>query len=323
MKLSDGIDQYLIRKRANGLIYDREERYFAGLYKQLGDVDLSQMTTCQVLVYLDGPLTTTITWRMKYRCLEQFFDFWSSRGAMPTLLMPPSKPKVRQTFVPYVYTVAELTALVRATAKSQMQKNCQIGAETFGTLLLLLYGTGAQVGELLSLTRNDVNLKTGMITIRNKKYSRYREIPTGADVHGVLSTYIDWRNQRGPSSERLFVKKDGGSLVPKTVNNNFQRLRKISGICRHDGATYQPRMHDIRYAFAVHRITSWIREGVDLNQMLPALAVYMGQVGLGSTERYLLMTPERFRKDLDRLSPMRSKKHWRDDESLMNFVTSL
>lgn len=36
--------------------------------------------------------------------------------------------------------------------------------------------------------------------------------------------------------------------------------------------------------------------------MLPALAGYMGQMGVGSTERYLLLTPERLWTQLDELS---------------------
>ena len=82
-------------------------------------------------------------------------------------------------------------------------------------------------------------------------------------------------------------------------------------------------MHDLRFTFAVHRITSWIRNGADLNRMLPALAAYMGQVGLGSTETYLSMTPERFRRELDKLSPNRAKGRWRNDKVLMEFLANL
>jgi hypothetical protein len=57
--------------------------------------------------------------------------------------------------------------------------------------------------------------------------------------------------------------------------------------------------------------------------MLPALAVYMGQNGLGATEKYLLMTPEHFRKQLNLLSPKRGKKRWRDDKPLMQFLAAL
>ncbi len=76
----------------------------------------------------------------------------------------------------------------------------------------------------------------------------------------------------------------------------FRNLRRLAGVQRYDGATYQPRMHDLRATFAVHRLTSWLRQGGDLNRLIPALSAYMGQVGLGSSERYLKLTPERFRK---------------------------
>ena len=34
-------------------------------------------------------------------------------------------------------------------------------------------------------------------------------------------------------------------------------------------------------------------------------------------------TPERFRKELMKLSPQKAKKHWRDDPILMKFLSSL
>jgi hypothetical protein len=64
-----------------------------------------------------------------------------------------------------------------------------------------------------------------------------------------------------------------------------------------------PRARDLRSTFAVHQITTWIRWKEDLNQMPPALAVYMGKSGLESTERYLQRVPERFQGALNTFSP--------------------
>jgi ABC-type glutathione transport system ATPase component len=62
----------------------------------------------------------------------------------------------------------------------------------------------------------------------------------------------------------------------------------------------------------------------DLNRLIPALSAYMGQCGLGSSERCLKLTPERFRKELVKLSPQRPKKRrWRDDSPLMKFLAEL
>jgi hypothetical protein len=118
------------------------------------------------------------------------------------------------------------------------------------------------------------------------------------------------RNSTIPSRLALLTNIGKDFVGPQVLN------------CR-EGTQYQPRLDDLRCTFAVHRITSWVRNGADLNRMLPALAAYMGQMGLGATERYLAMTPERFRKALNKLSPARSRNKWRNDPALMKFLVSL
>lgn len=63
-----------------------------------------------------------------------------------------------------------------------------------------------------------------------------------------------------------------------------------------------PRLNDFGSTFAGNRITDWIRNKVDLNRMLPALAVHMGYSSLAATEHYLKKRPEQFRKQLSLLS---------------------
>ena len=57
--------------------------------------------------------------------------------------------------------------------------------------------------------------------------------------------------------------------------------------------------------------------------MVPPLAAYMGLVGLTSTDRYLRLTPGRFRFQLNILSPRRGGKRWGDDPRLMSFLSEL
>jgi len=54
----------------------------------------------------------------------------------------------------------------------------------------------------------------------------------------------------------------------------------------------QPRLHDLRHAFSVHRLVVWYRQGADVQRLLPQLATYLGHVHLAATQRYLTMTPE-------------------------------
>jgi integrase/recombinase XerD len=323
MKVAEAVKLYVERKRSGGLLYDKAMSNFSGFSRHVGDVSLSGVTTHGILTFLDGPHTSTVTWRDKYNLLKHFFEFWSARGAMPMLLMPQPRPVSRQTFVPYIYTRTEIRNLLGKVEPNQNQGPCTIGAHTFRTLLLLLYGTGALVGEVLNLLREDVNLKGGFITFRSRRFNRSRCVPIGPDLRNILRTYLDAKGLRDSPTAEFFVTKNGQPLIARTLNWGFHKLRERSGIVRRDGASYQPRMHDLRSTFAVHRITSWIRNGADMNRMLPALSAYMGLKGLASTERYFTLTPERFRKQLVVLSPRSRQKRWRDNPVLLRFLESL
>lgn len=68
-----------------------------------------------------------------------------------------------------------------------------------------------------------------------------------------------------------------------TVENAFVRIRQKAEIKRTDNARYQPRLHDLRHSFAVHRLMSWYQENADVQQLLPILSVYMGHTYLAAT----------------------------------------
>jgi integrase len=162
-----------------------------------------------------------------------------------------------------------------------------------------------------------------MLSIKSSGLKGGRTVPLNRQLLEQLREYVDWRTQENIGGEHLFTNENGGTIPPSTVRHNFIRLCRLSEVNRRSGFPSRPRLHDMRQTFALHRITSWIRSGADLNRMLPALAAYMGQVGLGSTESYLVLAPERFRKHLDKLSCSRCGGNWRDNERLMRFLASL
>jgi integrase/recombinase XerD len=232
-------------------------------------------------------------------------------------------PALPNSSLPHVYSRAEIRTLLRATAETQNRPRCVIPARTYGTFLLFLYGTGVLISEAYQLLLNDVDLKRGMVTIRGRAFGRIRIIPIGFDLYRILYSYISFRNrQKNVKADRLFIDKNGRPLQAQTVQNAFQRIRRIAGIGSAN-ITNPPRMHDLRSSFVVHWLSAWHKEGIDLRTMVPALSAYMGQVGLTSTERYLRLTPERFRHQLNLLSPRQGRSHWRDDERLMSFVAQL
>jgi hypothetical protein len=131
-------------------------------------------------------------------------------------------------------------------------------------------------------------------------------------VRDLLQNYLKSKGRKAVASEYVFVSTSGNPLKAHWMERSFVRLRARSGIIRRDMRYREPQMRDLRSTFAVHRIAAWIKEGADLNRMLPALSANMGLSGVTAIERYLSLTPERFKKELNKLSPQRGRKRWRE-----------
>lgn len=311
------------RKRSEGLSYRNTAWYLMSFSKHLGDVSLEKVTAREILAFLDAPKTCPNTWMAKYRLLRAFFSFWLARGAIGALPMPVRRKTEQRPFVPYIYTRSEIRTLLKAVHRCQKPARCSIDAITVRAMLLFIYGTGALPGEALRLLIDDVDLKKGFVTIRRNRYDRSRTIPIGPHLQKALKDYFLARPRMDAWEPNFFLNKHGSAISKANLERTFERLRRFSGTCRRDGASCQPRMYDLRHTFAVHRIAGWIKHGADLNRMLPALSVYMGLAGLRTTERYLTLTPERFRAQLCQLSPICGKRRWRDDPELMHFLSQL
>jgi len=106
--------------------------------------------------------------------------------------------------------------------------------------------------------------------------------------------------QKTNEASFVFQSESGHPLKRDTVDGSFQRLRRLAGIVRSDSVTYQPRVHDLRHTFAVHRLIAWYEQGKDVQQLLPALSTYLGHVNLSATQQYLTMTPELLQKASER-----------------------
>jgi site-specific recombinase XerD len=162
-------------------------------------------------------------------------------------------------------------------------------------MLLLLYGAGLRVSEGLSLNLEDVDLGEAMIVIRDTKFYKSRLVPLGSDLNEVMTQYAAQRKRDGHAQSNdapFFVTRLGARITSRFLRHAFHRLRTHCGVRRKDDTRYQPRLHDLRHATAVHRLTAWYREGKDVQRLLPLLSTYLGHVDIANTQLYLTMTPE-------------------------------
>ena len=104
MTLAEAIETYVQRKRANGLLFRKGGIELFAFCKYLSNAPLQRVSASNVAKFLDQPSISARIWRIKYQLLKRFFEFWSERRAMPTMLMPPLRPLPVKIFTPYIYT---------------------------------------------------------------------------------------------------------------------------------------------------------------------------------------------------------------------------
>ncbi len=293
MKLHELTTQYVAYKQSMGMRFRTEARVLKSFSRKVGDVDMDQLEPDVVDAFLAGNGPVTRFWHRKYEVLCGFYRFAIARRHVDLSPLPRIVPKPPPPFVPYIYSPDELQRLLIA-AESWQHSQAKMQSYTLRALLLLLYGAGLRISEALSLTLLDVDLSSAILTIRESKFYKTRLVPIGSKLAGVMANYQSRRLQQHPSkpSAPFFVSRMGEPLMVSIVERTFRRICLSAGVVRHDGARYQPRLHDLRHAAAVHRLVSWYRAGADVQKLLPQLATYLGHVHIAATQRYLTMTPE-------------------------------
>ena len=104
----------------------------------------------------------------------------------------------------------------------------------------------------------------------------------------------------------MFVRLDASPLTVASASNAIRRLLRQLGIKPTDGRV-GARPYEFRHAFAVHRLTAWANDGVDIHAKLPSLSAYLGHQNIIGTEVYLKATPQ-----LLELASSRFEQHLRD-----------
>ena len=292
MKLSALASQYVAYKQGMGMRFHTEARTLKSFCRAMGDIAVGEIATGRVHAYIAGTGPVTRFWHRKYEVLLGFYRYAMARGYVECSPLPKSIPKPRQ-FVPYIFSHEELQRLLDASACCETPR-CKLQPYTCRMLILLLYGAALRISEALSLTLADVDLHASLLTIRESKFYKTRLVPMGPDLTSNLKTYVEQRAKEYSTKPEaaLFMTRNGTPLARSTAENTFRRLCIRAGVLRCDGSRYQPRLHDLRHAAAVHRLVSWYREGADVQRLLPQLATYLGHVHISGTQRYLTMTPE-------------------------------
>lgn len=300
MKLINLINQYINYRRSLGEKFLTEAGYLKAFCRIAGkSTDPNNISTKKIKDFLYGDKkSVTSYWFHKHSTLVGFYHYSIGRGYINKYPLPKILPKRPSLFVPYIYTREELRTIFKTALIYQKRKNIT-QPYMVQVILILLYCTGLRIREALSLTIADVDLYQSILTIRGTKFYKTRFVPYEVQLSKIISAYIFWRRNHGYLENKnspFFINENGNFISVHAMENIFRRIREKTGIKRTDKSRYQPRLHDIRHTFAVHRLTSWYQEHADVQKLLPILSVYMGHANPSLTSVYLTMTTELLRE---------------------------
>ena len=204
----------------------------------------------------------------------------------------------RRRPAPYIYTPREIADVL--TAARRLRPPLRAATQT--ALLGLLAATGMRSGEAMALTRADVDLAGGVITVLHAKFDRMRLVPLHPSVTTALREYATTRDRlcRTPRVDRFFLSVTGRALHRGETDAVFRDITASIGLRT---GTARPRVHDLRHAFAVHTLIDAHRNGTDISALLPVLSTYLGHVEPANTYWYLSAVPELMQLAAARLEP--------------------
>jgi len=177
---------------------------------------------------------------------------------------------------PHIYREQEIVELLAAA--KQLGPPGSLRAAVTETLFGLMACSGLRISEALGLQEADVDLKAGVLTIRQSKFGKSRLVPLHPSAVEALARYRTQRARQvrttpeGPFFVATRGRRLGQPVSDRQAHRIFDRLRKQLGWVDR-GSHGAPRVHDLRHSFAVRRLVLWHEQGVDINQRMLPLSI--------------------------------------------------
>ena len=289
--LPEAIEEYIALRRQLGFKVVNQQRYLREFASFVDAHEIPFITT-----------EAALQWALLPRNVQP--SFWSQRlaavrcfaryhcAADPRTQIPPSdllqhRPRRAR---PYLYSEQDIERLLRSA--KELRPVGGLRGFTYATLLGLLVVTGLRISEALALLVEDVDLRQGLLTIRNTKFGKTRLVPLHPSARCALERYGRQRQTLvGHRTQCFFVSSQGQPMVARNVWKTFRLLRGRVGLHASDRWD-TPTLHHFRHRFATQSLLRWYRAGDDAERRLPVLSTFLGHVSTSSTYWYLACHPE-------------------------------
>lgn len=263
--LAEHIERYLQLRRAVGFELVGEGQLLAEFLKFAEQAGESTVRTEVALAWARLPAGASRNYLS--RRLRAVRSFARYLHALDPACEVPSIELLRASKyrpAPYLYSQEEIVALMAAAC----DLDPPLRAATMETIIGLLACTGLRIGEALRLDREDIDHSSGLLTVRDSKFGKSREVLLHPSTVRALASYAEIRDRLcpHPKTRSLFITTRGTRPAHPTIYQPFRALLNQAGIT---DVTSQRRVrpHDLRHSFAVNTLLGWYRDGGDVGSV--------------------------------------------------------
>jgi integrase/recombinase XerD len=296
--LRQALADYLSLRRSLGYALQRTEKLLNQFLDYLEERGASVITADLALAWARLPQDgSPLWWAHRLTVVRGFAGYLHVLDEAHEVPSTDVLPWKSHRANPYLYTDAEIAALIRAATTLRFP----LRVATYQTLIGLLVVTGMRVGEAIALDVDDFDADRGVLLIRQGKGGATRQLPLHPSTTAAVRGYLRRADRRSMArTTALLVSPAGTRLLYCNIHWTFQKLLRQAGIGPRSSSC-RPRIHDVRHSFAVSRLLDAHTRDLDIDRQLTLLATYLGHRSPAGTYWYLSAAPELLAAALERL----------------------
>lgn len=293
--IAEQLTGFLAEKRNLGYKYSSESWRLMQIDRLSIEMNIAPNTLPQELIdvwSVRTPHESNKTWHARMTVATQLMNYFVSRDLpCAKTMIRTDEIRVSSAFIPYIFSREEIKRLFIAADTLPVSSNSPNRRRVASLLIRMLYACGLRIGEALSLTVKDVDLKQNVITVHGGKGNVDRYVPMSEELSKRCRVYLTEASLQHADADPFFIAPDGGMYSKGAIAHMWDEILRRAEIRRTDAG---PRIHDLRHTFSVHCLKQWVDNGVNVNALLPVLSSYLGHIHLSSVNRYLRLTADIF-----------------------------
>jgi site-specific recombinase XerD len=258
----DDLQQFLAWVEKNRVDFDVPTRF------SRGDIE-------GFMQYLAAKRLTGVTRVRKLAAIRKFFAFLEENSILAANPAHTVKGARREEKEPNILYKEQYKALLYEASDNIRDY----------AIIQTFLQTGIRLSELANVHVDDLDLEHRILTVRQGKGKKDRQIPLVDDAVKALRNYLRYRNtELIVDDEILFLAKNGTSLNVSTVKYTVAKYVKKAGIRK------KVSVHTLRHTFGAHK--------ADKHMSLATLQELMGHKKKETTLKYIHLAKTNLRAEM-------------------------